>query len=70
MRVLLLVLALVLVGASAEAQSICDPDWLRTASGADVRALIRGGADVNQVCNFPWVAASEAISRRQQRQST
>ena len=43
MRVVLLVLALVLVGASAEAQNICDPGWLETASGADVRALIRGG---------------------------
>ena len=51
MRVVLLVLALVLVGASAVAQNICDPNWLRTASGSDVRALIRGGADVNRVCN-------------------
>ena len=42
---------LVLVGASAVAQNICDPNWLRTASGSDVRALIRGGADVNRVCN-------------------
>ena len=34
MRVVLLVLALVLVGASAEAQNVCDPNWLRTASGS------------------------------------
>ena len=33
MRVVLLVLALVLVGASAEAQNLCDPRWLETASG-------------------------------------
>ena len=36
--------------ASAQA-NICDPRWLETASGADVRALLRGGADVNQICN-------------------
>ena len=30
MRVVLLVLTLVLVGASAEAQNICDPRWLET----------------------------------------
>ena len=46
MRVVLLVLTLVLVGASAEAQNLCDPRWLETASGGDVRALLRGGADV------------------------
>ena len=53
MRVVLLVLALVLVlvGASAVAQNICDPNWLRTARGSDVRALIRGGANVTRVCN-------------------
>ena len=51
MRVVLLVLTLVLVGASAEAQNLCDPRWLETASGGDVRALLRGGADVNQICN-------------------
>ena len=51
MRVVLLVLALVLTGATADAPTSCDPDWLETASGADVRALLRGGADVNQICN-------------------
>ena len=53
MRVLLLVLVvLTWTPAVASAQAnICDPRWLETASGAEVRALLRGGADVNQMCN-------------------
>ena len=53
MRVLLLVLVvLTWTPAVASAQAnLCDPRWLETASGADVRALLRGGADVNRVCN-------------------
>ena len=45
MRVLLLVLVvLTWTPAVASAQAnICDPRWLETASGADVRALLRGG---------------------------
>ena len=43
MRVLLLVLTLTLMGSSAAAQNICDPRWLQTASGADVRAVLRDG---------------------------
>ena len=50
MRILLLVLSLLLVAASAEAD-LCDPAWIRTASGPAAQALIRGGADVNQICN-------------------
>ena len=53
MRVLLLVLVvLTWTPAVASAQAnLCDPRWLETASGAEVRALLRGGADVNQICN-------------------
>ena len=45
MRVVLLVLVvLTWTPAVASAQAnICDPRWLETASGADVRALLRGG---------------------------
>ena len=53
MRVLLLVLVvLTWTPAVASAQAnLCDPNWLERASGAEVRALLRGGADVNQICN-------------------
>ena len=47
MRVVLLVLVLVLVlvGASAEAQNICDPDWLETASRLSTsQPTVRAGA--------------------------
>ena len=50
MRILLFFLSLMLVAASAEAD-LCDPAWIRTASGPAAQALIRGGADVNQICN-------------------
>ena len=50
MRILLLFLSLMLVAGSAQAD-LCDPAWIRTASGSAAQALIRGGADVNQVCN-------------------
>ena len=49
MRILLLFLSLMLVAASAQAD-LCDPAWIRTASGSAAQALIRGGADVNQIC--------------------
>ena len=53
MRVLLLVLVVLMwTPAVASAQAnLCDPNWLETASGSEVRALLRGGADVNQICN-------------------
>ena len=49
MRILLLFLSLMLVAASAQAD-LCDPAWIRTANGPAAQALIRGGADVNQIC--------------------
>ena len=53
MRVLLLVLVvLTWTPAVASAQAnLCDPNWLERANGSEVRALLRGGADVNQICN-------------------
>ena len=53
MRVLLLVLVvLTWTPAVASAQAnLCDPNWLERASSSEVRALLRGGADVNQICN-------------------
>ena len=50
MRILLLFLSLMLVTVWAEAD-LCDPAWIRTASGSAAQALIRAGADVNQLCN-------------------
>ena len=50
MRTLFLFLSMALVGSAAEA-NLCDPSWLRTASGSAARALIRAGADVNEICN-------------------
>ena len=50
MRIIFLFLSLMLVAASAQAD-LRDPAWIRTASGSAAQALIRGGADVNRVCN-------------------
>ena len=50
MRILFLLLSVMLVAASAEAD-LCSPAWLRTASGSEARALIRAGADVNERCS-------------------
>lgn len=41
---------MVLAGATVEAQHVQDEDGLPTASGARVRALPGGGADVHQIC--------------------
>ena len=50
MRILFLLLSVMLVAASAEAQ-LCSPAWLANASGAAARSLIRAGADVNEICS-------------------
>ena len=50
MRILFLLLSVMLVAASAEAD-LCSPAWLRTASGSEARALTRAGADVNERCS-------------------
>ena len=47
---LFLLLSVMLVAASAEAQ-LCSPAWLANASGAEARSLIRAGADVNEICS-------------------
>lgn len=50
MRVLFLSLSVLLMAASAEAD-LCDPAWIRTATGASAQAQIAAGADVNARCD-------------------
>ena len=52
MKTLGLFLFIMTLSAFANAQNICDPGWLATASGADVRAFLNAGIDANQVCNL------------------
>ena len=49
MRILFLFVATMLVAGSAQA-NLCSPEWLKTASASAVQALVRAGADVNEVC--------------------
>ena len=51
MQVVFLTLSLLLAWASSVEANLCDPHWLETASQSDVQALLRQGADVNEVCN-------------------
>ena len=50
MRILFLIVATMLVAGPAQA-NLCSSEWLKTASASAVRALVRAGADVNEVCN-------------------
>lgn len=50
MRILFLFVAAMLVAGPAAA-NLCSPAWLANAIGAEARALIRSGADVNRQCN-------------------
>ena len=50
MRILFLFVTVMLVAGSAAA-NLCSPAWLANASGAEARALIRSGFDVNGQCN-------------------
>ena len=51
MKIMTLFLSIMTLSAFANA-NICDPSWLATASGADVRAFLNAGVDANQVCNL------------------
>ena len=52
MRILFLLLSVMLVASSAEAQ-VCDPAWLRNADYWDAKALLDAGVDANQIGRIP-----------------
>lgn len=46
-----LMMMVVVATASAQEAGLCNPGWIRTASGSAARLLILQGADVNQFCD-------------------